>query len=164
MLFIAFDQASGETGYSIFLDSKLVAFGKHRTSHYNFMENVLDTENFMLETIQKYLDEYKPKEYTIALEEIQFQHRGGVDTFKKLAQLQGVLIGSIMKNHPDAKLELVYASTWKAFAKVRGNGRAEQKRNAQARVEELFQQKATQDECDAILIGHYISNQEVNWE
>lgn len=164
MLYISFDQASGETGFSVFLDSKLVAYGKKKTSHYDFMENVLETEKFMLETIEKYLNEYKPKQYTIALEEIQLQHRGGVDTFKKLAQLQGVLITSIMRNHPDAKLELVYASTWKAFAKVKGNGRAEQKRNAQAKIKELFGKDVTQDEADAILIGYSLAGSQLNWE
>ena len=164
MLFIAFDQASGETGYSVFLDTKLVSFGKHASSQTNFMEKVLDTQLFVLETIKKYLSEYKPKHFTVAFEEIQLQHRGGVDTFKKLAQLQGVLIASVMRNFPEAKIELVYASTWKAFAKVRGNTRAEQKRNSQTRVLELFETRATQDECDAILIGYSLAGSQLNWE
>ena len=69
-----------------------------------------------------------------------------------------------MRNFPEVDIEIVHASSWKSTAKVRGRGRTEQKRNAQAKVLEMFDVKATQDECDAILIGYHASKKELNWE
>ena len=62
------------------------------------------------------------------------------------------------------------ASSWKSTLKVRGKNRPEQKRNAQAVIEKVFDIKPTQDECDAICIGlHHIlkpnhrANESFDW-
>lgn len=164
MLYVCFDQASNETGFSVFEDGNLLEYGKINTKSNDFMDKVIEVQNYVFLTINEMIDKYKPKNFKVVFEDIQLQHRGGVDTFKKLAQLQGVLIVSVMRNFPEVDIEIVHASSWKSTAKVRGRGRAEQKRNAQARVLEMFNVKATQDECDAILIGYHASTQELNWE
>lgn len=83
-------------------------------------------------------------------------------TFKQLAQLQGALVIAV-KEELNTDPELILASTWKSFNKIKGRGRVEQKRNAQERVKELFDIKVTQDEADAILIGRNASHKEISF-
>lgn len=162
MIYVAFDQASGITGFSVYKDRELIEHGKYTAVSNDFFEKIIEMQNFIYETIERVKGTYPEESFHYALEDIQLQR--DPETYKKLAQLQGVLIISLRRNYPNEPVSLVYASSWKSFAKIRGRARAEQKRNAQQFVLENFNIKATQDECDAILIGYYISNQEVNWE
>lgn len=162
MIYIAFDQSSNDTGFSVYEDKRLVEYGKFKTKGFEFFDKVIETQEFMYGVINKYYQE--GKKIKIALEDIQLQQRGGVDTFKKLAQLQGVLMVSIMRNFDDAEIEFIFASSWKSSNGVTGRGRTEQKRNAQAKVKELYKIDVTQDEADAILMGKHMSHKEMNWE
>lgn len=162
MIYIAFDQASNETGFSIYENKELKDFGKFKTEGHEFFEKVIETQEFVYTVLHKYYQE--GKKMKVALEDIQMQSRGGVDTFKKLAQLQGVLVVSIMRNFPEAEIEFVFASSWKSTNGISGRGRTEQKRKAQEKVFELYGKKVTQDEADAILIGRHISHKEINWD
>lgn len=162
MIFIAFDQSSNDSGYSVYNDRQLQDYGKFRTKGYEFFDKVIETQEFVYEIIGEYYQE--GKKIKIALEDIQMQSRGGVDTFKKLAQLQGVLMISIMRNFPEAEIEFIFASSWKSFNGVTGRDRTAQKRNAQAKVKELYNINVTQDEADAILMGRHMSHKEMNWE
>ena len=94
-------------------------------------------------------------------EDIQMQQNK--TTFKQLAQLQGALAVGVLEAYPEIHFDFIYASQWKGFAKIKGKNRIEQKRNAQAKVLEIFDITATQDEADAIMIGYYASHQEINW-
>lgn len=161
MFYIAFDQSSNESGFSVYKDKELIEYGKFKTKGFEFFEKVIETQEFMYRVIEKYYQE--GEKIKIALEDIQYQPGAGVDTFKRLAQLQGVLAVSIMRNFEEAEIEFIYASTWKSTNGITGKGRAQQKRNAQAKIEELYSVKVTQDEADAILIGHHISHKEMNW-
>lgn len=162
MYYIAFDQSSNDTGFSVYRDTKLIEYGKFKTKGFEFFDKVIETQEFMYSVIERYYQE--GKKIKIALEDIQFQQRAGVDTFKRLAQLQGVLMVSIMRNFEAAEIEFIYASSWKSSTGVTGRDRTAQKRNAQAKVKELHEIDVTQDEADAILMGRHISHKEMNWE
>ena len=150
MLFISFDQATSITGYSVFKDRELINYGKLTSSGEDFMRFSIQKEK-VYDVIKKYLEIYPDEEIIVTLEEIQLQ--ANTTTFKVLAQLQGVLATMITESFPDVKLEFMFASSWKSFAKIKGAKRAEQKKNAQLYVQDVFKAKATQDETDAILIG-----------
>lgn len=58
--------------------------------------------------------------------------------------------------------QVVSSQTWKSKLKIKGDKRAEQKRNCQAWVLETYNIKCTQDEADAIALGSstYIEKKE----
>lgn len=163
---IAFDQALNVTGYSIFIDGSLSSYAKFST------DDGLDTPNKLKqirEFILELIDEESPDE--IAIEEIQLQQipgtsaHGNVETFKKLAYVQAVILESIVEK--EIKYHIVPSVSWKSSCGVRGRARAEQKRNAQAYVLEEFGVKAIQDICDSICIGKHIlleKEKEINWD
>lgn len=74
-----------------------------------------------------------------------------VHTFKTLAEIYGVLHELCVEL--DLPYVVILAGTWKSTLGIKGKARAEQKRNAQAWVQNTFNVKPIQDECDAICIG-----------
>lgn len=159
MLFISFDQATVTTGYSVFLNKDLIDYGKFKHEGDPFYRLIAQKSNIN-SIIKDFMDKYPKEKITITFEDIQLQQN--VDTFKKLAQLQGAVISGVIEEF-GIKPQLVLASSWKGFARVTGRARAEQKRNAQKMIQEKYDKKVTQDEADAILIGFWAANSSMNW-
>ena len=148
---LALDQASVTTGWSVFVDKELIEFGKF-TLQGELDERLVAIRQKVTELIDKYEINY------VAFENIQMQNSVGnnVQTFKTLAEILGNIRELVKeKNLP---YQVVTASTWKSYSKIKGRKRAEQKKNAQLYVIEKFNIKPTQDEADAICIGLYASN------
>ena len=148
---LALDQSSHITGYAVFENAKLVHYGKFSVNDDDVGERLVKIRNNVQDLIKKYeIDE-------LVFEDIQMQTniQNNVDTFKKLAEVFGVIYELATElNIPNSA---VLASSWKSTLKVRGKDRPEQKRNAQVVIEKVFDIKPTQDECDAICIGlHHI--------
>lgn len=143
MRLLALDQASRTSGYAIFEDGKLLKYGKFTYDDYDFGVRL----NKIRSKVKSIIDEYKIDE--IVLEDIQLQEN--VDTFKKLAEVYGVLyeLATELKLPNSATL----ASVWKSQLGIKGYDRTAQKRNAQSWVISTYGVKPTQDECDAICIG-----------
>lgn len=107
---------------------------------------------------QKVLDlieEYAPDE--IIFEDIQLQGNviNNVDTFKKLAEVFGIIYE--LATEIEIPNSSVLASTWKSAIGIGGKYRPEQKRNAQAWVKETYGLSVSEDEADAVCIGAYAS-------
>lgn len=160
MIFIGLDQATVVTGYSVYKNQELIAYGKFSAEGDDFSRYSKQKAN-VLALIEYTKEKYPKEEIKIMFEDIQMQQNK--TTFKQLAQLQGALAVGVLEAHPEIHFDFIYASQWKGFAKIKGKNRIEQKRNAQAKVLEIFDITATQDEADAIMIGYYASHQEVNW-
>lgn len=159
MLYIVFDQATSATGYSVFKDRDLVSYGKFKQSG-EINVRMSKTVEAISETIEKYRAKYPNEKFKVVLEDIQLQ--GNAVTFKQLAQLQGACIVRIIDEY-SIEPDIYFASSWKSFNKIYGKNRTEQKRNAQQMVLDMYGVKATQDECDAIMLGRYASHREINW-
>jgi len=156
--YLAFDQASGTTGYSIFTDDGLVKYGKFSTKGHDFLEKVTETCDFIEGIVKEFQERGKVE---VHLEDIQLQ--ANAKTYKQLAQLQGA-ISDRLRNKLNVEIEdFTLASVWKSTSNVRGKNRTEQKRNAQRIVLEEFGVAVTQDEADAILLGKHVSSQGFNW-
>lgn len=157
---LALDQSSHITGYAVFNDGKLEAYGKFNITDSDLGERLYKIRNKVKELVKEYcVDE-------VVFEDIQLQEnvRNNVQTFKALAEVIGVIYELMVEmNIP---CTAVLASSWKSTLGIRGSARPEQKRNAQKYVNTTFNIQATQDECDAICIGsHYIKkNQTFNWD
>ena len=142
---IALDNATHITGWAIFDDKKLVSYGKYTTKSEETSDRILEVGDWLVNL----LSQWEPD--TIILEDIQQQTN--VNTFKVLAKLQGVLEYVSKKNN--ANYYIVPPATWKSNAGVKGKSRADQKKSAQLIVQRIYNVQATQDECDAILLGKY---------
>lgn len=148
---LALDQSSRITGYAIFENAKLIHYGKFTIDNDNFGERLLKIRKKVSELINQYeIDE-------LVFEDIQLQNnvQNNVDTFKKLAEVYGIVYE--LATELNLNNRSVLASSWKSTLQVKGKDRTAQKKNAQLVVEKVFNIKPTQDECDAICIGlHYI--------
>lgn len=151
---LAFDQATITSGWSLFDNEELKGYGHWTSSGSKSTEKIALTKYWFVSMIKKYNPD------VVLLEDIQlqkFQVNGNegdaVLTFKKLAHLQGVLKNYLYEN--GIPYEVVSPSTWRSYSEIKGKTRSDKKRNAQLKVEKLFNVKCTQDEADAILIGRY---------
>ena len=158
---LALDQASQVSGYSIFIDGKLVKYGKITLKDEEIGPRLVTLRKTIIDLIKEY------NITQIAFEDIQMQASVGnnVKTFKVLANVYGVILE--LCEELKLKYEIVSSNTWKSTLKIKGKGRAEQKRAAQAFVQETYGIKCSQDEADAICIGsHMLKNSDsigLNW-
>ena len=158
---LALDQSSRCTGYAVFEDKKLVTAG-------TFTITDQDTGIRLTKIKQQVKNLIETYEITeVVYEDIQLQNNvsNNVQTFKILAEVFGVLTQFFAEsNLPHTA---VLASSWKSTLNIKGRDRATQKRNAQEYVLNKYNQKFTQDACDAICIGchhlHDNSEEEINW-
>lgn len=149
---LALDQASHTSGYSIFYDDKLEAYGKFTFDDEDIGERLYKIREKVIELIDKYdINE-------VAFEDIQLQNNVGnnVKTFKILAEVFGIIYELVTeKKIPHTA---VLAGTWKSSLGIKGKNRQEQKRNAKEYVIQTYGVKPTQDEADAICIGSHMTN------
>ena len=147
---LAFDQASGVSGWSVFDGSDLIKFGHWDSKGSHSADKISKTKQWAASMIQM----WKPDQ--VIFEDIQLQKYDGgeqVLTYKKLAHLQGVLENYCYENGFIYKI--VPPATWRAYNKVKGKTRTDKKTSAQMIVKSLYDVKVTQDEADAILIGRW---------
>lgn len=157
---LALDQSSHITGYAIFKDGKLEKFGKFDCNETDIGERLLSIRNKVKTLIvDNAINE-------VIFEDIQLQGNvaNNVQTFKILAEVFGVIYE--LTTEMKIKNSAVLASSWKSALSIKGRSRPEQKRAAQAYVVNKYNQKPTQDECDAICIGEYLlskNNSSFDW-
>ena len=153
---LALDQSSRITGWAVFKDKKLEAYGK---IVYDASTPVEERLHGLRIWVKKLIEQYDITE--VMLEDIQLQNNvvNNVQTFKVLAEVFGVLAELCIEL--DIPQSAVLASVWKSKLGIKGAARAEQKRNAQQWVINTYNCKPTQDECDAICIGQYTIENDV---
>lgn len=153
---LALDAATGVTGYSIYDNGILVSYGTYKVPlELETTARINDVKHWLINAIK----EWKPN--FIGIEHIQLQTFGAnknqqqVETYRVLANLQGVLLDTIFEI--DLPCELVYSSTWRRVCGIsEGNGQRENKKKAaQEKVLKWHNIQCTQDEADAICIGKY---------
>ena len=98
----------------------------------------------------------------ILLEDIQYQNNA--ETHKILGEVLGTL-EELAVELVGTNYEVVPSVRWKSGLSIKGQKRAEQKKNAAKYVVDTYGKKVTQDEADAICIGSYYVNRIVgfNW-
>ena len=158
---LALDQATKTSGWSIWQDGTLIEYG-----HVTFdQEDPFIRNNKLCSWLGNMIETRDVDE--VVIEDIQMQVNN-VLTFQRLAQLQGAIIDMLIDWHIDYKI--IKPSEWRAacnFLKGQDKHRASQKKIAQDWVLSTYGRKCTQDEADAICIGHAVVQQEdseLNWE
>ena len=153
---LGLDAATGVTGYSIYDDKVLVGFGTFKTnSTLPAVERINQVKKWLEAAIKEWQPDY------IGIENIQLQGLGShgsyqVETYRALANLQGVLVDTIF----EAKIDycLAYSSQWRKYCNISEGERQRdnKKKQAQEKVKLWYQQDCTQDEADAICLGRYV--------
>lgn len=159
---LALDQATYTSGYSVFSNKNLVDYGFYESSGNNDIERCAHVKEWMESLIHTYEIDF------VGFEGIQYQSSVGVTTFETLARLQGILMECCYEL--GVSYGVVNTNTWRENCGVKGRTRTDKKRSAQILVKQWYQVEATEDECDAILIGKYYNDSQrpkvevVDWE
>ena len=161
---LALDAATKITGYAVYDNDELVYYGVYKVNDTIETTERINQIKYWLEAVLK---EWKP-DY-VGVENIQLQTLGThgayqVETYRVLANLQGVLMDTLFENN--IPHTLVYSSEWRKYCGVSdGNGRENKKKQAQDKVALWYNKKCTQDEADAICLGKYIcfKNKKPTW-
>lgn len=159
-MLLALDQSSRVSGWAVFDDNSLVVSGTFTCAQEDFGERLVK----IVKNVKILIDSYNITE--VAIEDIQLQGSVGnnVVTYKKLAEVYGVLEEQLTEW--GIPYQAVFSSTWKSSLGIKGRARAEQKKAAQAYVEATYGKKVSQDESDAICIGSYVikdKNSSFDW-
>lgn len=158
---LAIDQATILSGWSLWDDKKIIAYGTF------FADEKLSTIERLIQVRQWLIEMVKGnKPDLVLLEDIQLQdfHNNqknktekydnvGIVTFKILAKLQGVLEATLTELKVDYKI--VHSASWRAELNIKGRSRVDKKRSAQFLIKDWYGINATEDEADAICIGKY---------
>lgn len=147
MILLALDQASHISGWAVFQEERLIAHGKIEANQSDLGDRLV----YIKQEVLKLIEQYKVDE--IVMEDIQMQDKvvNNVQTFKILAEVFGVLYETFTElKIPNSAL---LASSWKSTLGIKGKNRPEQKRNAQAWVQQTYNIKVIQDIADAVCIG-----------
>lgn len=150
MIFMALDQSSKISGYSIFNDDQLIKYGHlSLPASLPIEERLLKLTCLLDESLQSYHFD------KLIFEDIQEQG-GNVKTFKVLAQVQGAILLWCAKHQ--INYEIIPPTVWRKNIKdiygvTFGKVRTEQKQASIDFVKSHFKIEATEDESDAICIG-----------
>lgn len=150
---LALDQATHTSGYSLFSNKNLVDYGTFEAFGENDIERCAHVKEWMESLIHTYQIDF------IGIEGIQYQTNSGVTTFETLARLQGILMECCYELK--VPYGIAHTATWREHCGVKGKTRVDRKRSAQLLVKQWYQIMPTEDECDAICIGKYFSDQRV---
>ena len=159
---LALDQATHVSGYAVFNNKNLIAYGSFTAAGRTDIERAVDVKHWMISLIDQYEVDF------IGLEGIQYQSTIGVTAFESLARLQGVLAATCIEEKIPYKI--IHSNTWRERCGVKGKTRPDRKRSMQRLVKEWFGLDLTEDECDAVGIAKYCSDTQtpkvevVDWE
>lgn len=166
-IYIAFDQATHKTGYSIWdKDSKeLLGYGlinittgetierinKLKVNIIDFYKSIKEKCNIeiLFEDIQYQAG--KEKSNTISFGVPKQEGLNNIKTFKTLAWLQGILLGWCKEE--GIKTYTMFSSTWKSYCGIKGGTSAVQKQGSIDFVKKNFGLEVQSDVADAICLG-----------
>lgn len=146
---LGLDQATYNTGWSIFDGNRLIKYGLYSTKGTTENERAHEVKTWLLSMIE----DWKPD--IIAIEGIQLEEKFGVTTFQTLARLQGILLNCCYEL--GLKTEVCAPATWRAHCGVKGRSRSDKKKSMQTLVKQEWDITVPDDIADALGIGKYIA-------
>lgn len=153
MRILALDQSSRITGWAVFEEDRLIKYGTYTTKKSNIEDRLYEIR----QKIESLIEEYSID--TVILEDIQMQDNviDNVSTFKKLAEVLGVLQELCVEL--EKPCHLVHSTVWKSALGIKGHDRSAQKKSAWDWTNKTYNIATTQDAADAICIGTYFVRQ-----
>lgn len=161
MNWISIDQATRKSGIAYWKDNELVKVDLISKNEKDFGKRLNQIKNSVRNEIISFQAE-KVFIEGIQLESIEDQSKDiSVETFRKLAMLQGVLISLFVEL--GIQYEILPPSVWKSKVNIFYNKRKDQKQAAVRVVKEQFGLDVSEDKADAILIGASTIEEELAW-
>ena len=166
---LALDLSTKSSGWSIFNDKGLEAYGCITASSTDVISRIYKITEEVKNIFLKYTDIS-----TVVLEEVRPENDqtgpGNIHTHKVLMWLQASIIFMLHDNSKNTKIEYLYPSSWRQICGIktgRGTYRESLKQADIDFVKDTHGITVNHDEADAIGIGYaYQSkqNNETNWE
>lgn len=158
---IGLDQATHTSGWSVFINNELKTYGTFKTKLEETNERINEVKHWLINMVHNWRPDL------VGLEDIQLQKFGGktardsdnvigVQTFKILAHLQGVLIDALIEL--GVEYRLAPPATWRSYCGTKGKTKVDKKRSVQLKVKEWYDVSVENDEADAIGVGKYITD------
>lgn len=157
---LALDAATKISGFSVYDDEKLVGYGVFKVKQTaDPTARINELKNLVIAAIEEWEPDF------IGMENIQLQKKRayggygeevfGVETFKILANLQGVLCDVFFEK--GIPYQLVFSTSWRTYCGLweGERDRERQKLQAQRKVKMWYGIDCTDDEADAICLGKY---------
>lgn len=161
MNWLSVDQATRKSGISYWKDNTFIKVDSINKNDPDFGKRLNQIRDHIRNEIIKTQAELVLIE-GIQLESIEDQSKDiSVETFKKLAMLQGVLIS--LFTELGVSYEIVPPPVWKSKVGIFHNKRKEQKKEAIRIVKERFGIEVKEDEAESILIGASRLEEETAW-
>ena len=166
MIILALDLSTKSSGYSIFNDNKLIAYGLAASTK----ANVYDRIEVITKKIQQVVKKYQPTKVIAEEPEPAFV-KNNISVYRKLTFVHGAIC--MMLHHYNLEMELCTSSHWRKIVGIhtgRGIKRTELKAKDIEETNKFFPQVNTKsdDVADAILIGlSYIKQNNLdqfNWK
>ena len=147
---LSLDQSTTKSGYSIFVDGKLVTYGLITASG--------DSEKRIFKTIEifKYLIE-KTEPNVVVLENVQYQSNPKVLIL--LSKLLGIL--QFISLDKDIDTYVVMPKVWKSTCGIKGRKRKEQKENTVKFIKKEYNIEVPEDIADAISLNYHLNRKEI---
>jgi Holliday junction resolvasome RuvABC endonuclease subunit len=143
---IGFDQSTKITGYSVWINKKLIKYGTLEVKNADKF-NPWERMREMYWLISDFLDNEKPD--IVGFEGVQFQNNYSV--YQVLSEMRGVLATALIER--DVAFVDIMPTEWKSFCKIQGKKREDQKLNTIQMVKREFNIDVTEDEADSIGLG-----------
>ena len=153
---LALDQSSKVTGYTVLEDGKIIEVNHFECTGDDVGNRLAQFRKKIIYLIEKYnIDEIVFED--IQLQDVNGNKETGIKTFKVLAEVFGVI------HELCSEIKMPYTAVlpikWKAYFKIAGKGRIQEKKMAQAHVEKNYNMKCTEDEADSLCIALYYFDQ-----
>lgn len=164
---LGLDQATYISGYSIYDNDQLIQSGTFETT----LDDEIERDHALKEWLISIIHNWNID--AVGIEDIQLQNFGagsnvyssednvvGLQTYKKLAHLQGIIMETLYEYKIPYKL--CPAPTWRGHCGVKGRSKDDKKKSMQLLVKKWYNISVTNDEADAIGIGKYAADKAFN--
>lgn len=152
---LALDQSSRTTGFTVLDNGKI-----ETVSHFECIGDDLGDRLVQLRThVDKLIQQYNIDEVVfedIQLQDVNGNKETGIKTFKILAEAFGVVHEYLTEKK--IKFSVAQPIKWKAYFKIAGKGRPQEKKLAQEYALKTYGIKCTEDEADSLCIALYHYN------
>ena len=157
MRILAIDSSINSTGWAILDNNELITFG---TIKANKKLDAIDRINYITKELKSIFNT-KECEY-IAIEKLVVFHKNSAKTIQNLNGLYVHLLCEFRKRN--WLVIEVEPTKWKSYCEIKGRKREEQKENTIKYVKSKYKVDILEDEADAICIGEYGINLEIEEE
>lgn len=158
MYTLALDISTTTTGYSLWNDKECIISGSaHKKAKKG--DIWIDRVKFMAQEIKEVIKGYQV-DYIVVEDAFS---RLNVNTLKKLCLAQGLIIGALLQG--SCSLVMVYPKTWQSYHGIANLKREQLKEFTPENAPTIIHRELTNntdDEADAIHIGHWFVNQDIS--